>query len=163
MLRHLAEFPESRTTLRLKRRFGSYKRLLVTLCGRCNSRQLLNKNVLRYVWLVRLLLVSGCYYGAVDRYRHTPLHMVAHYTCIRTSKLLILMGASIDAKTIAARRPLTKAIEKQNLDLCKVFINSGANVNALNNYGWASMLQVAYNFKVKGSQIKGLLKAAGAL
>lgn len=73
------------------------------------------------------------------------------------------MGASIDAKTIAARRPLTKAIEKQNLDLCKVFINSGANVNALNNYGWASMLQVAYNFKVKGSQIKGLLKAAGAL
>ena len=162
MLRHLAEFPESRENLRLVRRFGSHKRLAVALHSRCNSRLLLNKNILIYPVLVRLLLVSGCSYKVVNRHHQTLLHQAAWYGCTKTSKLLIFMGANIEmVDNWNSARPLTKAIEKGKYESCKILISFGADVNVQYNYGWTTMLQVVRVFNDK--KLEMLLIDAGAV
>jgi len=76
--------------------YGSEKLLLLSLIpARPDARLSFNKNILKYVWLMRLLITRGCGINARNRFNHTPLHLAIIYNCPTTVRFLFSGGVNI--------------------------------------------------------------------
>jgi len=65
----------------------------------------------------------------------TPLHLTALYNCAAAAKVLLDLGAEIDAEDLAGMTPLHVAMLRGNFEVIKVLISRKANMFALDNAG----------------------------
>lgn len=64
-----------------------------------------------------------------------PLHLTALYGCVNAAKVLLDLGADIEAQDLAGMTPLHVAMLRGNLEVVKLFISRNANMFALDNAG----------------------------
>ena len=121
--------------------------------------------------MVKLLIDSGANVKAIDDTHHTPLHMTSNK---ETAQLLIDAGADVNAKTRREGKTLLfsaahgaaqghpKSYERY-LDLAKLLITKGANVNVKLKSGETTLHEVARSYSEKhASEVCELLIANGA-
>ena len=92
----------------------------------------------------------------------TPLMMAAANNIDpEVLRVLINAGAIIDAKNVrpAGETALWLAVERNTFDVVKVLIDAGANVNAVDKYGYTVLMIAA---EVGTPQVVGALLDAGA-
>ncbi|KAG2382149.1 hypothetical protein C9374_005351 [Naegleria lovaniensis] len=65
----------------------------------------------------------------------TPLHLTALYGCANAAKVLLDLGAEIEAQDMAGMTPLHVAMLRGNLEVVKLLISRNANMFALDNAG----------------------------
>ena len=121
--------------------------------------------------MVKLLIDRGANVKAIDDTHHTPLHMTSNK---ETAQLLIDAGADVNAKTRREGKTLLfsaahgaaqghpKSYERY-LDLAKLLITKGANVNVKLKSGETTLHEVARSYSEKhASEVCELLIANGA-
>ena len=121
--------------------------------------------------MVKLLIDRGANVKAIDDTHHTPLHMTSNK---ETAELLIDAGADVNAKTRREGKTLLfsaahgaaqghpKSYERY-LDLAKLLITKGANVNVKLKSGETTLHEVARSYSEKhASEVCELLIANGA-
>ena len=88
----------------------------------------------------RLLLENGAEIEARNFNNFTALHEASNYRGYsELVKLLLSKGADIETKDITGGTPLFRAADNGDINTVKVLVQSGANVNAKNNYGWSRL------------------------
>ena len=121
--------------------------------------------------MVKLLIDRGANVKAIDDTHHTPLHMTSDK---ETAELLIDAGADVNAKTRREGKTLLfsaahgaaqghpKSYERY-LDLAKLLITKGANVNVKLKSGETTLHEVARSYSEKhASEVCELLITNGA-
>ena len=66
-----------------------------------------------------------------NRFKETPLFVAARNGALDTTRLLINMGADIDAVDSAGFTPLLRAAGQGHLDVVKLLVDEGADMEAL--------------------------------
>ena len=77
-----------------------------------------------------------------DKNDYTALHHTAPQHHNSTVKILLNAGMEIDARNCYGRTPIFQAVGSGHEETIRVFVEKGANVNAIDNEGW-SVLHVA--------------------
>jgi ankyrin repeat protein len=70
-------------------------------------------------------------------------HIVARYTSRSRIRRLLRLGADVDAKDSGGETPLTRAAWKGDMDICKILIENGANLEAKDAYWGDTALMLA--------------------
>ena len=121
--------------------------------------------------MVKLLIERGANVNAIDDTHHTPLHWASNK---ETAELLIDSGANVNAKTkrtgetllFSATHGAAQGASKSYrtyLDLTKMLIAKGANVNVKLKSGDTVLHQVVRSYSEKhASEVSELLIANGA-
>jgi len=121
--------------------------------------------------MVKLLIERGANVNAIDDTHHTPLHWASNK---ETAELLIDSGANVNAKTkrtgetllFSATHGAAQGASKSYqtyLDLTKILIAKGANVNVKLKSGDTVLHQVVRSYSEKhASEVSELLIANGA-
>ncbi|MDP1928132.1 MAG: ankyrin repeat domain-containing protein [Thiobacillus sp.] len=112
--------------------------------------------------VIELLLANKADVNAGDNEGYTPLHGAVSYGKNDTRKtvveILLKSGANVNAKTTRdGETPFHKAIARGDVELVKLLLNYGADVNAISKFG-VSSLYFARNSPV----VLELLKERGA-
>lgn len=112
--------------------------------------------------VIELLLANKADVNAGDNEGYTPLHGAVSYGKNDTRKtvveILLKSGASANAKTTRdGETPFHKAIDRGDVEIVKLLLNYGADVNAVSKFG-VSCLYFARNSPV----VLELLKEHGA-
>lgn len=190
-LSYVLKYPKSRSVQRLVRRFGTYRRLCIAFLSFKPSSQLLtSRYVLKYKFIIRLLLVRGCPVDTKDNDGLTALYSVSpnvdvcllllmfgadanardvyeytplHYACIEENLAIIislLPTADINSKSDCQETPLHIAARKKDTSIITSLLNGGADVDARNNQGKIP-LDKAYLYEGRPEIIELLLAAMG--
>ncbi|XP_050079989.1 uncharacterized protein LOC126567752 [Anopheles maculipalpis] len=77
------------------------------------------------------LIESGVEINAVSKFGDTPLHVAARHGNIVAARMLILKYATIDERNASGLTPLMQAMYSRNLDIMKLLIGAGANIDLL--------------------------------
>ena len=88
--------------------------------------------------MVILLLENGADVNAQDKYQQTPLHLAAN--TVEMCQILLDHGAKVNAKTRSGDTPLHAAAAAGNLDVVKLLLAKGADLNAKCSYTFATPL-----------------------
>lgn len=112
--------------------------------------------------VIELLLANKADVNAGDNEGYTPLHGAVSYGKNDTRKtvveILLKSGANVNAKTTRdGETPFHKAIDRGDVEIVKLLLNYGADVNAVSKFG-VSSLYFARNSPV----VLELLKEHGA-
>ncbi|XP_001855811.2 uncharacterized protein LOC6043128 [Culex quinquefasciatus] len=81
--------------------------------------------------IAAFLIESGSEINAVTRFGDTPLHVAAKHCNIIAARMLILKYAAIDERNSSGLTPLMQAMYSKNLDIMKLLIGAGANIDLL--------------------------------
>ncbi len=112
--------------------------------------------------VIELLLANKADVNAGNNEGYTPLHAVVSYGKNDTRKtvveILLKSGANVNAKTTRdGETPFHKAIDRGDVEIVKLLLNYGADVNAVSKFG-VSSIYFARNSQV----VLELLKEHGA-
>ncbi|XP_065077972.1 uncharacterized protein LOC135701164 [Ochlerotatus camptorhynchus] len=77
------------------------------------------------------LIECGSEINAVTKFGDTPLHVAAKHCNIIAARMLILKYAAIDERNSSGLTPLVQAMYSRNLDIMKLLIGAGANIELL--------------------------------
>ncbi len=91
-----------------------------------------------------------------------PLFSAVAHDNLAIAEILLKNGANPNQKDSLGNTTLHVAAENTNLDLLKLLIDFGGDVNAVNNYNWSVMHSAAYgiaNHREQWAVIEFLLKA----
>ncbi len=86
--------------------------------------------------IAKLLIEKGAKVNVVDSGGRTPLHVVA---TAELAQLLIKKGAQVNVADSEGLTPLHLATFANQIDLTRLLIASGVNVNARNKFGYSSL------------------------
>ncbi|XP_055536109.1 uncharacterized protein LOC129724871 [Wyeomyia smithii] len=81
--------------------------------------------------IAAFLIESGSEINAVTKFGETPLHIAAKHCNIIAARMLILKYAAIDERNSSGLTPLMQAMYSRNLDIMKLLIGAGANIELL--------------------------------
>lgn len=108
----------------------------------------------------KLLLTAGSEINAVDLQGNTPLHNSCYHNSPKFTALLISKGAFTDARSRNLDTPLDYATESGHLEIVKLLIDAGADVNLTGENGWSPLHNAAsISRKVAIDVVKVLLDA----
>jgi cytohesin len=112
--------------------------------------------------MMELLLANRADVNAASNSGYMPLHGAVSYGNMDTKKLkveiLLKSGANVNAKTSSdGETPLHKAISRGDIEIVKLLLNYGADVNAKSKYG-----VTALHFARNSNAISQLLVEHGA-
>jgi ankyrin repeat protein len=112
--------------------------------------------------MMELLLANRADVNAASNSGYMPLHGAVSYGNMDTKKLkveiLLKSGANVNAKTSSdGETPLHKAISRGDIEIVKLLLNYGADVNAKSKYG-----VTALHFARNSNAIAQLLVEHGA-
>lgn len=112
--------------------------------------------------VIELLLAGKADVNATDNQGYTPLHGAASYGKSDTRKavveVLLKSGANVNAKASRdGETPIHKAIARRDIEVVKLLVEYGADVNAISKSGVTSLY-----FARGSSAISELLKEHGA-
>ncbi|MEN6310164.1 MAG: ankyrin repeat domain-containing protein [Acidobacteriota bacterium] len=94
----------------------------------------------------RLLIEKGADLRSQNTIGRTPLHHAARYNRKATAELLLAKGVSVDSRDRAQRTPLLLlTLMTTNVDVARVLIQRGADVNAQDANGNMPLEQAAHN------------------
>ncbi|KAL9119292.1 MAG: hypothetical protein Q9187_004154 [Circinaria calcarea] len=95
---------------------------------------------------LKILLEHGADPGISTKKGHSPLHTAAYsgnYSCCR---LLLDAHAEVDCRGLCQATPLITASQQIDaMDIAKLFIDHGADINARNCTGATAILQASFN------------------
>ncbi|XP_053670468.1 uncharacterized protein LOC128720798 [Anopheles nili] len=77
------------------------------------------------------LIESGADINAISKFGDTPLHIAARHGNIVAARMLLLKYATIDERNASGLTPLMQAMYTRNLDIMKLLIGAGANIDLL--------------------------------
>ena len=91
-----------------------------------------------YLEIAKLLVANGADVNATDRFGHSPLHLVLDYArqnLNRTNMVQLLLANKADpnAATASRRTPLEEAVNVGDLEMVKLLLAHGANLDAPSN------------------------------
>lgn len=112
--------------------------------------------------VIELLLANKADVNAVDNEGYTPLHGAVSYGKNDTRKtvveILLRSGANVNAKTTRdGETPFHKAIDRGDIEIVKLLLEYGADVNAVSKFGVST-----FYFARNSKDISELLKKHGA-
>ncbi|XP_055619885.1 uncharacterized protein LOC129764641 [Toxorhynchites rutilus septentrionalis] len=81
--------------------------------------------------IAAFLIESGSEINAITKFGDTPLHVAAKHCNIIAARMLILKYAAIDERNSSGLTPLMQAMYSRNLDIMKLLIGAGANIELL--------------------------------
>uniref|UniRef100_A0A182QY78 Uncharacterized protein n=1 Tax=Anopheles farauti TaxID=69004 RepID=A0A182QY78_9DIPT len=81
--------------------------------------------------IAAFLIESGTDVNASSKFGDTPLHVAARHGNIVAARMLILKYAAIDERNASGLTPLMQAMYSRNLDIMKLLIGAGANIDLL--------------------------------
>lgn len=91
-------------------------------------------------------LARGCRSGHVNEMSGgmTALHGAARFGCMKSARVLLALGADVNAPTEdGGTSPLHAAAMEGNLRMVRLLLDSGAKVNKVGEHAWNSPLYVA--------------------
>ncbi|XP_058053411.1 uncharacterized protein LOC131205356 [Anopheles bellator] len=77
------------------------------------------------------LLESGADVNAITKFGDTPLHVATKHANFVAARMLILKYATVDERNAAGLTPLMQAMYSRNLEIMKLLIGVGANIDLL--------------------------------
>lgn len=93
---------------------------------------------------VRFLIEHGADVNAVNEYNHSAIFWACWFASVQTVRFLINAGADVNVQhDNSGNTPLHIAHQRDegNLEICKLLIEAGANVNAVNEDGYTPLLK----------------------
>ncbi|XP_031785037.1 ankyrin-1 isoform X2 [Nasonia vitripennis] len=95
------------------------------------------------VEVVSFLLQSGANANARDKDERSPLHLVVFSTTVSSSEalvqLLVQRGANLHAQDLRWRTPLIEAVCSGNVDVAKLLLKAGAQIDYRNRLGLTAL------------------------
>ena len=110
----------------------------------------------------KLLLIAGSDINAVDSHGNTPLHNSCYHNSPSFTALLISKGAFLDARSKNLDTSLDYATESGHLEIVKLLINAGADVNLTGENGWSPLHNAASISRKIAIDVVKILLDAGA-
>ena len=91
--------------------------------------------------ILAYLIESGADVNAVNDDGETPLHRMVGYNHFDQVELLLMEGANVNTQDIDSNSPLHSAAwhGEDGIELAKLLISNGADINASNGRGWTPL------------------------
>jgi len=100
------------------------------------------------VAIIRLLLRAGANCNAIDRWGNSILGAAVQSGEKRIVREVIRAGAKLNGVS-GGRTPLIFAVIKNRVDLIKLLLRAGANIDARDIYGCTALMEAAYRSEAK--------------
>ena len=124
-------------------------KLLIDMGLNANARDERGNNPLHYHFeetpsnldILAYLIESGADVNAADNNGETPLHEMVRYNYFNQVELLLQQGANVNTQDIDSNSPLHSAAwhGEDGIELAKLLISNGADINASNGRGWTPL------------------------
>lgn len=113
----------------------------------------------------RALLAAGARVDAQDTHGNTPLHNASYHNSVASVKLLLAQIGSKEAltlRTCEGDTALDYACSNGHLEVAKVLVAAGADINAQDERGWGPLHNSCTKFTSKSLELVEFLLESGA-